>query len=137
MSVPGARPKPRSIRSPCILATVPYCSATMSGAWLGSMTPPEPSRCSVGGAGAGGMSGDVELAAGVGVLWCWAYQSLLEPHSSASRAEFMEAAIASLAVEPSEMATRLRMHKGIANGIDLFRDANAALALSLADVSSS
>jgi hypothetical protein len=47
----------------------------------------------------------------------------------------MDASIASLAVEPSEMDTRSRMLKGIANGIDLFHDADAALALSLADVS--
>src|SRR3546814_2954588 len=37
MSVPGARPRPRSMRSPWMAAKVPYCSATMSGAWLGSI----------------------------------------------------------------------------------------------------
>jgi hypothetical protein len=32
------------MRSPCSVASVPNCSAITSGAWLGSMTPPEPTR---------------------------------------------------------------------------------------------
>ena len=43
-SVPGARPRPRSIRPGCSVARVPNCSAMTSGEWFGSMTPPEPSR---------------------------------------------------------------------------------------------
>ena len=43
-SVPGARPMPRSIRPGCSASSVPNCSATTSGAWLGSITPPEPTR---------------------------------------------------------------------------------------------
>jgi hypothetical protein len=35
---------PRSIRPGYIASSVPNCSATVSGAWLGSMTPPEPTR---------------------------------------------------------------------------------------------
>ena len=43
-SVPGARPMPRSTRPGCSASRVPNCSATTSGAWLGSITPPEPTR---------------------------------------------------------------------------------------------
>ena len=43
-SLPGARPRPRSIRPGCSAARVPNCSATTIGAWLGSITPPDPSR---------------------------------------------------------------------------------------------
>ena len=43
-SVPGARPIPRSMRPGCSASSVPNCSATTSGAWLGSITPPEPTR---------------------------------------------------------------------------------------------
>ena len=44
MSVPGARPSPRSIRSGKSVASVPKASATISGAWFGSMIPPAPTR---------------------------------------------------------------------------------------------
>jgi hypothetical protein len=43
-SVPGARPRPRSMRPGYSVASVPNCSATTSGAWLGSMMPPAPTR---------------------------------------------------------------------------------------------
>ena len=43
-SVPGARPMPRSIRPGWMASRVPNCSATTNGAWLGSITPPEPTR---------------------------------------------------------------------------------------------
>ena len=43
-SVPGARPMPRSIRPGCNASRVPNCSATTSGWWLGSITPPDPTR---------------------------------------------------------------------------------------------
>ena len=43
-SVPGARPRPRSMRPGCSDSSVPICSATTSGAWFGSMMPPEPMR---------------------------------------------------------------------------------------------
>ena len=32
------------MRPGCIAESIPNCSATTSGAWLGSITPPEPSR---------------------------------------------------------------------------------------------
>ena len=41
-SVPGARPMPRSIRPGYAASSSANCSATTSGAWLGSITPPEP-----------------------------------------------------------------------------------------------
>jgi hypothetical protein len=41
---PGARPNPRSIRPGCSAASVPNCSATTSGGWFGSNTPPAPTR---------------------------------------------------------------------------------------------
>ena len=44
MSVPGARPRPRSIRFGNRVASVPNCSATISGEWFGSMIPPAPIR---------------------------------------------------------------------------------------------
>ena len=44
MSVPGARPSPRSIRPGKSVASVPNASATISGAWFGSMIPPAPTR---------------------------------------------------------------------------------------------
>jgi hypothetical protein len=69
-SVPGARPRPRSMRSPCMFASVPYCSATMSGAWLGSMTPPAPTRIRSVAAAACEMSRAVALEARLTVLWC-------------------------------------------------------------------
>ena len=43
-SDPGARPIPRSIRPGAAASNRANCSATASGAWLGSITPPEPSR---------------------------------------------------------------------------------------------
>ena len=43
-SVPGARPRPRSMRPGCSASSVPNCSAITSGAWFGSITPPEPTR---------------------------------------------------------------------------------------------
>lgn len=40
----GARPRPRSTRPGAIASSVPNCSAMTSGAWFGSITPPEPRR---------------------------------------------------------------------------------------------
>ncbi|PQM45642.1 hypothetical protein C1Y40_04196 [Mycobacterium talmoniae] len=43
-SDPGARPMPRSMRPGAAASNNANCSATASGAWLGSITPPDPSR---------------------------------------------------------------------------------------------
>ena len=42
--LPGARPSPRSMRPGNSASSVPNCSAITSGAWLGSMIPPAPTR---------------------------------------------------------------------------------------------
>ena len=42
ISVPGARPKPKSTLLGNKVANVPNCSAITSGEWLGNITPPEP-----------------------------------------------------------------------------------------------
>src|SRR3546814_15453657 len=44
MSVPGARPTPRSMRPGAMDASKPNCSATTSGGKLGSIMPPAPRR---------------------------------------------------------------------------------------------
>lgn len=41
---PSERPTPRSIRPGCSAESTRNCSATTSGWWLGSITPPDPSR---------------------------------------------------------------------------------------------
>jgi hypothetical protein len=73
-SVPGARPMPRSMRPGCSASRVPNCSATTSGAWLGSMTPPEPTRIEEVAAARWAIStAGAELAI-AGMLWCSATQ---------------------------------------------------------------
>ena len=62
------------MRPGCSSASVPNCSAMVSGAWLGSITPPAPRRmvlvcaatCATSTAGADD--------AMVAILWCSAYQ---------------------------------------------------------------
>ena len=74
-SVPGARPMPRSIRPGCSASSVPNCSATTSGAWLGSITPPEPTRIvDVASARWPISTAGAELAI-AGMLWCSATQN--------------------------------------------------------------
>ena len=62
-SVPGARPRPRSIRPGNSRASVPNCSAMMIGAWFGSMMPPAPTRMR---RGARGDVGDHDRGRGAG-----------------------------------------------------------------------
>ena len=73
-SLPGARPMPRSTRPGAIASRAANCSATTSGAWLGSITPPEPTRMLVvrAAAAAARTGGVVEATAGM--LWCSANQ---------------------------------------------------------------
>ena len=74
-SVPGARPMPRSIRPGCSASSVPNCSATTSGAWFGSITPPDPTRMVLVEAARWAMStAGAELAI-EGMLWCSATQN--------------------------------------------------------------
>ena len=74
-SDPGARPRPRSIRPGYIASSVPNCSAIVSGEWLGSITPPAPSRIVRVCAPTWAMSTLVADDAIVGMLWCSAYQT--------------------------------------------------------------
>ncbi len=74
-SEPGARPSPRSIRPGYLASSVPNCSAMVSGAWLGSMTPPAPRRMLVVCAPTCEMSTLVADDAIEGMLWCSAYQT--------------------------------------------------------------
>ena len=74
ISVPGARPRPRSMRSPKIVARVPNCSAITNGEWFGSMTPPEPKRMRSVWWAMWPISTEVALEAMFGMLWCSAYQ---------------------------------------------------------------
>ena len=73
-SVPGARPMPRSIRPGCSASRVPNCSATTSGAWLGSITPPEPTRIVEVAAARWAISTGGAEEAIAGMLWCSATQ---------------------------------------------------------------
>ncbi len=73
-SVPGARPMPRSMRCGYAASSSANCSATTSGAWLGSITPPEPTRiCRVAPAIIAISTGGL-VAATAGMLWCSATQ---------------------------------------------------------------
>ena len=73
-SVPGARPIPRSIRPGCSASSMPNCSATVSDAWLGSITPPDPTRMvEVADARWARSTAGAELAM-PGMLWCSATQ---------------------------------------------------------------
>src|SRR5690625_5910321 len=80
------------------------------------MTPPDPTRMVSVCSAACEMSSAVALAARFGVLWCSANHSRRYPNSSASRAECMEARMASRAAEPSEIETRSRIFNGTDNG---------------------
>ena len=73
-SVPGARPIPRSMRPGWSASSIPNCSTTVSGAWFGSMSPPEPSRIvDVAAARCASSTAGDELAM-PGMLWCSATQ---------------------------------------------------------------
>ena len=58
-----------------IASRVPNCSAMVSGAWLGSMTPPAPSRIVLVCAPTWAISTLVAEDAIDGMLWCSAYQT--------------------------------------------------------------
>ena len=65
---------PRSIRPGYAASSSANCSATTSGAWLGSITPPEPTRIrrvapAIIAIRTGGL-----VAATAGMLWCSATQ---------------------------------------------------------------
>ena len=73
-SVPGARPMPRSMRPGWAASSRANCSATTSGAWFGSITPPEPTRMREVAAATIATSTGGLVAATAGMLWCSASQ---------------------------------------------------------------
>ena len=73
-SVPGARPMPRSIRPGYAASRSANCSATTSGAWFGSITPPEPTRIREVAEATSPTSTGGLVAATAGMLWCSASQ---------------------------------------------------------------
>jgi hypothetical protein len=73
-SVPGARPRPRSIRPGNSASSVPNCSATISGAWLGNMMPPAPTRIVEVPPATCAIAMEVAALATPGMLWCSASQ---------------------------------------------------------------
>ena len=62
------------MRPGCSASSVPNCSATTSGAWLGSITPPEPTRIVEVAAAMAPMSTAGALLATPGMPWCSATQ---------------------------------------------------------------
>ena len=65
---------PRSMRPGASASRAANCSATTSGEWLGSMTPPEPTRMREVRAEAAAMSTGGVVEATAGMLWCSANQ---------------------------------------------------------------
>ena len=73
-SLPGARPMPRSMRPGASASRAANCSATTSGEWFGSITPPEPTRMRLLRAAAAAISTGGVVEATAGMLWCSANQ---------------------------------------------------------------
>jgi hypothetical protein len=73
-SLPGARPMPRSIRPGAAASSRANCSATTSGGWFGSITPPEPSRIRRVTPASSAISTGGLVEATAGMLWCSATQ---------------------------------------------------------------
>src|SRR5215813_9030667 len=91
---------------------MPNCSATTSDTWLGSITPPEPTRMVVVASAMLPIStGGAELAM-PGMLWCSATQNRRYPSRSACRARSMVACRACAAVPPSGTGARSSTDKG-------------------------
>ncbi len=111
-SVPGARPRPRSMRPGAIASSVPNCSAMTSGAWLGSITPPEPSRMRV---GVGGEVGEDHGRGGGGHARHGVVLGdpvAVEAAASARRASSTLVRRASVAVRPAPTVTRSSTERG-------------------------
>ncbi len=73
-SVPGARPRPRSIRPGWSASSTRKVSATRSGEWFGSMIPPAPTRIRLVAAATPPIITSGAALASPGVLWCSATQ---------------------------------------------------------------
>jgi hypothetical protein len=95
---------------------MPNCSAITSDTWLGSMTPPEPTRMTEVASAMWPIStGGAELAM-PGMLWCSATQNRRNPRRSACRAKSIVARRAPPAVPPSGTGARSSTDRGTARG---------------------
>ena len=65
---------PRSMRPGKAASSSANCSATTSGSWLGSITPPDPTRIRSVAAASIAISTGGLVAATAGMLWCSATQ---------------------------------------------------------------
>jgi hypothetical protein len=72
---PSERPSPRSIRPGFKASSIRNCSATTSGWWCGSITPPEPRRMRSVRAPIAASSTGGEPLAMPGTAWCSATQN--------------------------------------------------------------
>src|SRR5690606_19579263 len=91
---------------------VPNCSATCSGAWLGSMIPPAPTRMLQVPPATCPISTAVAALAMPGMLWCSANQKRRYPRRSACCASDRELAKAWPALAPSTIGARSRTESG-------------------------
>ena len=111
-SVPGARPIPRSIRPGCSASNSANCSAIARGAWLGSITPPEPIRIASVAAARCAISTLGVVLATVGMLWCSATQKRRNPRWSACRASRVVSARASADDPPARTTAKSSTESG-------------------------
>ena len=91
---------------------MPNCSAITIGAWLGSITPPEPSRMRSVRAAMCAMSTAGADEAIDGMLWCSEYQTRSYPSSSALRASSTESCSASPTVCPGRTVAKSITDRG-------------------------
>ena len=111
-SVPGARPSPRSMRPGWSAASVPNCSATTNGGWLGSITPPEPTRMRSVDAAMSAMRTLGADEAIPGMLWCSASQNRVNPSRSTWRASSRVPRSASAAERPETTGREVEHGQG-------------------------
>jgi hypothetical protein len=111
------------MRPGCSASSSRNDSATASGLWFGSITPPEPTRIlRVDEATRSISTAGVELAR-LGVLWCSANQNRTQPRASARRASSTVAASASAALPPGGTGVRSSTDSGTGPEVALTRRA--------------
>ncbi len=86
LSVPAARPTPRSMRPGCSAWSARNVSATLRALWFGSMIPPEPTRIRFVTAATDAITTSGDELARPPALWCSASQYRASPRASAWRA---------------------------------------------------
>jgi hypothetical protein len=94
---------------------VPNCSAITSGAWFGSMIPPDPTRIVDVPPATWAMTTDVAALAIPGMEWCSATQNRLNTSRSACRARSSVLWNDSAAVPPWRIGERSRTENGISD----------------------